>query len=184
MKTSLALSIFGLSLVTTTAALPGINIIQNGDFESMVGYGAAFPPWQFDPGFSAEINSRHAASGGNLVYLPGFMWQDLATEVGQAYRISYFERGDVPGGEQRVSVLYVYWGNQLIQSHLEFSGVSAWHARDFEIVATSTTSRLMFAQASWTAGGVGWPSVDAVSVITIVPEPSALAFAGAGLCVV
>src|SRR4029079_18944264 len=123
-------SVLGLSIFGATAALPGINIIQNGSFESIVDGGVALPPWHFDPGFTAIINEpQKAADGGNFVGLPGFMWQDLATELGQAYRVSYSERGDFNGSG--TSVLYVFLQGQFVQSHLAFSA-SPWSAHQFE----------------------------------------------------
>jgi hypothetical protein len=180
MKSSLPLLLFVSFLAAGTFkanAIPaGINIIQNGDFEILGDHD--FPPWQFSNGFAAFVNEPfYAFSGGNFILPGGRMWQDLNTEIGQSFRLSYYQRGDDPGQSERSSTLNVLWGNQQVASHTRINFDRTWVYAEFDVTATSLITRLTFERAP---GSYGLPSVDLVRVVSI-PEPSALAFAGLAL---
>ena len=111
-KLSLLLLVCTCSVLQASAAAPGVNIVLNDDFESFTGGGTAFPPWAFDAGYNAFINERSkVASGVVCVFVGSHMWQDLATQAGQSYQLSYYDRGDDPFQSQRDSKLNVFWGN-------------------------------------------------------------------------
>jgi len=174
-----------LSYSRVTAALPG-NIVSNGDFE--IWNGVSFPPWQFSQGFDAWIGGSaggSAASGRNCVFVGGNtggnMWQILSTQIGQAYRLSFYERGDDPQQTQRISLLNVYWGNQEVASFIETNKMFGWNYHVYTVTADSSNVNLFFQNDCDAIGTFGIPGVDGVSVIAI-PEPSfAACLVGAGL---
>jgi PEP-CTERM motif-containing protein len=178
MKALTALFLTGTLIISTvqgTAALPGIDILPNGNFEILGDHD--FPPWQFDAGFNAFVNEPgKTASGLNCIFPGGHMWQFLNTEIGQVYRLSYYERGDDPGQSSRDSILNVYWGTQLIATHLENNLDRTWKHFEFLVVGTGLSTQLTFERGPAT----GLPGVDFIQVIT-VPEPSILALAVIGL---
>ena len=172
----LLLPILVLTRPAVGAAPLGSNLILNGDFEILGDHD--FPPWQFQNGFAAYVNEYwpRVANGRNCIFVGGLMWQDLLTEAGQRYRLSYYERGDDTGQTARYSVLNVFWGDELVASHIEFNGDPAWNHREFTVVATGSTTRITFQQASAAIGSYGLPAVDLIEVVTI-PEPSSLGLA-------
>jgi len=95
--------------------------------------------------------------------------QDLSTVVGQTYQFSFYERGDDQGQTERISLLNVYWGGLEIGSYKDDNHVSGWNHHIINVVATTTTTRIDFQQASSTIGSFGYPGVDGVSV-NRVPE--------------
>ena len=165
---------FALSTLGAMAYSIGPNIVANGDFETIIGGGSGFPPWQFSHGFNGYINEPgKVASGNNCVFIGGLsggdMWQDLSTVVGQTYQFSFYERGDDQGQTERISLLNVYWGGLEIGSYKDDNHVSGWNHHIINVVATTTTTRIDFQQASSTIGSFGYPGVDGVSV-NRVPE--------------
>jgi hypothetical protein len=161
-----------LSVFRTATAAPGVNIVQNGSFETFTGGGDSFPPWQFDAGYDAFINEPGQTAGGGVCVFVGYhMWQDLATVAGQSYQLSFYERGDDPGQTQRDSTLNVYWGGQLEGTYVDSNLVRGWNFHLFNVMATGPTTRLTFERAP---GSYGLPGVDVVSAVPI-PEPSVAA---------
>lgn len=176
MKTRMLLVVLCLALSTlgATAYSIGPNIVENGDFETIIGGGSSFPPWQFSHGFGGLINEPgNVASGNNCVFIGGLaggdMWQDLSTVVGQTYQFSFYERGDDPGQTERDSLLNVYWGGLKIGSFTEDNHVLGWNYHVVTVRAATTTTRIDFQQASPTIFSFGYPGVDGVSV-NRVPE--------------
>lgn len=191
MKTRLSIILLSLVLVAFKAvAIPlNANIVVNGDFE--VHPPGSFPPWQFTHGYIAFINEPAAvASGNNCVFIGGLsggdLWQDLNTVVGQTYEFSFYERGDYSGQIDRLSLLNVWWGGQEVGSYTNDNRGGGWNYRVFDVVASSTTTRIDFQQASASIGAFGYPGIDAVSVST-VPDVSFTLFlmmiSMAGICV-
>src|SRR5579871_958324 len=134
-------TLFALLAQKSSAILTG-NIVSNGDFEIIVG-GATFPGWQFSGGYSAFVNEpSQAASGNNCIFVGGEMWQDLSTVIGQTYQFSFYQRGDDPGQTQRYSLLNVSWGGQSVGSFTNSNWDRTWYLETFDVVATSTTTRI------------------------------------------
>ena len=177
-----------LSLVLSAhgAAADGLssNIVSNGDFEVVdFSFPNGFPPWQFSAGLTGYVNEPGAASGRNCVFIGGsrssvtHMWQDIATQSGQAYQFNFYERGDEWGQSLRTSVLNVFFGDTMVGSYTRTNTVLGWNFQTFTVVADSTTTRLDFQNASWTIGSLARPGIDAVSV-SAIPEPSSMPLAG------
>lgn len=183
----LPILLFLLILLPAFGAVAGStnSIFANGDFEESSSTEPLFPPWQVSGGVGGFINEpTQVASGGNCVIIGGLadaeMWQDLDTQPGQAYRFSFYERGDDPAQLPRSSLLNVYWDNQLVGTFNESNQDLAWNYHAFAVVAGSATTRITFQEASGTIGGYGHPSLDLVSVVAI-PEPSSMQLLGAGI---
>ena len=176
----MALILFVLAMSAFESSA-GVNIVSNGDFEIIVD-GYYPPPWQFSHGFNGFVNEpSKVASGGNCVFIGGIsggdMWQDLNTVVGQTYELSFFERGDDPGQTERLSLLNVWWGSQEVGSYANDNKVSGWNHYDLNVIASSTTTRIDFQQASFSIGSYGYPGIDAVSVMAIPELPTSRLFA-------
>ena len=127
MKTRVSLFLLALALLTfsATAAPNGINIIVNGDFENFVVDNATFPPWQFQGGFDAYINMpSDVAHGRNCVFVAGQMWQDLNTEIGQAYQLSFYERGDDYG--QSEQIVFSMSSGAISKSRVSLETITSW----------------------------------------------------------
>jgi hypothetical protein len=189
MKTQLSLSLLPLVLLTfgATAQSLSINIVSNGDFETFHSSNPFFPPWQFSHGFNAFINEpTMVASGLNCVFIGGLsggdMWQDLSTVVGQPYQFTFYERGDDLGQTERISLLNVSFGDQVVGSYTDDNKISGWNYHTFTVIADSTITRLDFQQASSSIGSFGYPGVDGVSV-NAIPEPSTLNLVGTVLLI-
>lgn len=174
---------FALSTLGAMAYSIGPNIVANGDFETIIGGGSGFPPWQFSHGFGGFINEPGSvASGNNCVFIGGLsggdMWQDLNTVVGQRYQFSFYERGDDPGQNERISLLNVYWGGLKIGSFTDDNKVPGWNYHVVSVLATATITRIDFQQASSTIGWYGYPGVDAVSVNRVPETASTICLLG------
>jgi len=180
MKTPLSIILLTLVLLIFKAeAVPlSGNIVANGDFE-IIANGYYPTGWQFSHGFIGFVNEpAKVASGGNCVFIGGLnggdMWQDLNTVVGQTYQFSFYERGDDPGQTERLSLLNIWWGGQEVGSYTNDNKVSGWNYYVFDVVASSTTTRIDFQQASASIGSFGYPGIDAVSVTPVLDTSSTL----------
>lgn len=166
------------------SAIP-LNIVSNGDFETALNL---FSPWQFTQGFTAFINDpTFAASGNNCIFVGGGpsggdMWQDLTTVVGETYQFSFYERGDDPAQTERLSLLNVWWGGQEVGSYINDNKVPGWNYIVFDVLATSTTTRVDFQQASASVGSpYSRPGVDGVSAVAVPDTLSTICFLGLGV---
>ncbi|WP_062295106.1 PEP-CTERM sorting domain-containing protein [Nostoc piscinale] len=179
------LGILPLSVATKPAA--AINIVQNGGFEQPDIPTGTFKiqnpipgTWTLtpdsDPNAGIEVQDNVAGSpyeGNQFVELDGTavsgIYQDLTTVVGQAYTLSF---AFSPSPDVADNRLNVYWGGNLVDN-LFASGVGKtntdWKTYAYNLIATSTTTRLRFDNLDELSDGLG-PYIDDVSV-TPVPEP-------------
>lgn len=186
-----------LSLLASMCVLAGswsvasADLIVNGSFEAppipnpSYSIFTSIPGWTTSSGPGIELQNNVAGSpfdGSQFVELDSSansaMYQDLATEVGQAYNLS-FAYSPRPGVGLDSNGISVSWGGAPITTlALSGSGLSntAWQVYSFYLTATSAVTRLGFA-ATGTSDGLGG-YIDAVSVAA-TPEPSTLASFGA-----
>lgn len=170
------------------------NLVVNGGFESpALGYGSwnvfsSIHGWSIQSGCGLEIQNHVAGSpleGAQQVELdshcPTTIFQNLQTEPGRAYELS-FGYSPRPGvGDNRVRV---YWDGQLV-SELNASGSgladTSWQHITVQVTASGASTRLTFADAS-TADSLGG-YIDAVSVsvaaCTVDPGAPSLVLNGA-----
>lgn len=187
----LALPVVFMALATSVASA-ATDVILNGDFETFdlhhVPSSGRFPPWHFSNGFTAYYGAIGAASGVNCVFVGGSssggnLRQDIHTEIGQTYQLSFYERGDEWIQPQRsTSFLNVFFGQFLVGSYIRDNTIGGWNFHTFTVVAETSTTTLNFQNASQTIGSFARPGVDCVSLVAI-PEPSPLQVAGSGVAI-
>src|SRR5215831_8360373 len=142
---------------TSLVASASNNIVLNGDFEivDLRSPPNFFPPWHFSSGLTGYVGEPGAASGRNCVFVGGSsyggdMWQDLQTEIGQTYQLSFYERGDEWEQSERVSLLNVLFGQVVVGSYARDNIIRGWNYHTFTVVAESAITRLDFQNASQT----------------------------------
>ncbi len=204
LKTGLV--VFVLLLMTGTLA--NGQMILNGDFEipdiageweifsSILGWEVAFGQIEIQRGGGTHIGQ--ALSPGDQfveldVYTNSAMFQDVQTEFGKRYTLSFYysPRNAVEGIPVPAisNVIDVYWEDDLLASITEDGSplpINLWSQHTFDVLATSDTglSRLQF-----NAGGISDSYGGLLDKVTleeqVIPEPSSLvgllSMAGAGL---
>jgi choice-of-anchor C domain-containing protein len=167
--------------------LRAANLLANGGFETPNVEGthnfySVTPPgfgWVLESGTIDIMDDawQHAAGEQSLDLhgnSPGTIYQDIATEPGERYRIQFAYAGAVhaqcgAGGNKTFNVL---WGGALIDS-VSFNTVGrtttsmGWVYYTAEVTASSTTTRLRF-QSTTTGGTICGPTLDDVSVTELV----------------
>jgi hypothetical protein len=195
LATASALTVLPMVLAKPAAAAPvtATNIVTNGSFEdTQLGYGGygtfnSIDGWNLSAGSSGsgiEVQNHAAGSpfdGNNLVELDSTavtgIYQDLSTQIGKTYQLT-FAFSPRPNTAQDHNLLNVDWGNQSVAS-LSANGAgladTAWKTFTYDLVATSTTTRLSFNDFGAVSDSLG-TYIDKVSVtaVTAVPEPSSI----------
>ena len=191
------------ALLLAIAAPAGAQIVANGGFEQPVAANSitgttSIPGWTASSGDFEIITSAYwqPHSGNQSIDLngitPATIFQDLATEVGATYQLSFWMAGNPDAaGDKSLNVL---WGGANVGS---FTFVQAGATRSNmlwqlmttgTLTATSSTTRLAF-QSTTTATPSGGPALDDVSVTLLagppinstVPEPSTYVMFATGL---
>ena len=152
------------------------NIVQNGGFEQ--GYAG----WGWTYNFGVWYGFPDAAEGRNWGEVDGTIYQDLATIPGQQYQLQFALAGNLNISSS--AVVNVLWGGNGIGSvswnpaghNINNMG---WVWSDFDVTASSFTTRLTFANPYVGDGSGRIDLVDAISVVAI-PEPSSLLLFGVG----
>ena len=194
------------TLLLAVAAPAGAQIVTNGGFEQPA-VGSAITPvpgsttltgWTVSSGDIEIITSAYwQPHGGNQSIdlngvTPGTIFQDLLTEAGATYQLSFWLAGnpDAPGPKS----LNVLWGGTNV-GPFTFAQVGTSRASmgwvnlvTGPLTATSGTTRLTF-QSTTTATPSGGPALDDVGVTLLagppanstVPEPSTYALFATGL---
>jgi uncharacterized protein YfaP (DUF2135 family) len=146
---------------TPGAAGAGVNLVQNGGFET-----ATFSGWtttaaslgsDFDVGTAGPPHSGYYdVALGALSYIPDSISQTLATVPGDTYTLSYWVSHDSTNAENDFQV---FWGGNSVQN---LSNVSAfgWTNYTFTETAASATTVLKFSAYEVPA----WFFLDDVSV--------------------
>lgn len=188
----------GLSVVLLAATLnpgmgQGINLVQNGSFESVNG-SISVVGWQGSYAFG--IPPIHAADGQKDVYLTDLsgnppsnpLWQNVSTVSGQMYALRFaskapqFGTSEFIGSQSGGNAIGPWVVNVAINGaqigSFENDSMTTWQYFTTDIVATSSTTTLAF----YTDFSAGWPMLDAVSLIA-VPEPKLLPLLGGGLLI-
>jgi choice-of-anchor C domain-containing protein len=172
-------------------ALPGQNIVRNGDFESPVvsgqhhdtyTVGQTFDGWGVSKGSIDLVKTWQHASGNQSVDLSGnekgVMFQDIDTVPGETYTLRFAMAGN-PGGtgieEPPTKRMRIFWNGSLIDTLLfDTAGKSesdmGWRYHQYTVTATKSVTRLEF--VSLTGDRTG-PTVDDVSV-TAEPKASSV----------
>jgi Protein of unknown function (DUF642) len=167
------------------------DIVTNGSFENTQlnngswGIFQSIDGWQLLDGSSGsgiEVQNRAAGNpfdGNNLVELDSNgntgIFQDLATEIGKTYKLGFAFSSRAGVAE---NILNVKWGGQSV-ANLSASGTGLsdtnWNTFMYDLVATSTTTRLSFDNFGSNSDSLG-TYIDKVSVTTAtaVPEPGSI----------
>jgi hypothetical protein len=169
----LGLLALGLLLCQRTDVRADANLVINGGFET-----GDFTGWtvagdtRFD---SITSTSEFVHSGDYAAQVAGqgrftWLWQDIATEVGTTYHVSYWLMAD----GLKPNVASVTFGDQMLYYEMDVDAFPYTEC-NFDIPATDTISTLEFDFQD----DSGYFRLDNVSV-RAVPEPSTLALFGAG----
>ena len=171
----------------------GINLVQNGSFETVNG-NISVVGWQGS--YSFGILPIHAADGQKDVYLTDLsdnppsnpLWQKVSTVSGQVYALKFaakapqFGTSEFMGYQSGANAIGPWVVNVAINGaqvgSFENDSMTMWQYFTTDIVATSSTTTLSF----YTDVNAGWPMLDAVSLIG-VPEPKLLPLLGGGLLI-
>ena len=165
-------------------------LVINGGFEDPTIPNPSFsqfpsiPGWTLASGPAIEIQNHVAGSpfdGQQFVELDSSansgMYQDLATVAGQSYVLS-FAYSPRPGVPESSNGIDIRWG-ALDLGTIQQTGIghadTVWSIHTYELVATSSTTRLQFTAVGTSDSLGGY--LDAVSV-NPVPEPASLAMCG------
>jgi uncharacterized protein DUF642 len=155
------------------------NLVYNGSFEMQNEYGGYdYEGWTLSGGLvslGGAASGVQCADGVNAVGLDAqsSLYQDISTVAGQQYKFSFF-MADWGVGSVPPNVVYLNpsFGSTLL-GLLSFDGTGktyqdmGWVEYSYTVVATGTTSRIMFSNPADTR----WPMIDDVWV-TPVPEPT------------
>lgn len=156
------------------------NLVSDGGFETPVvtsGFqtfvgGKEMGPWHVTGNSVDLINGDFlAAHGGNQdVDLSGTnysgdsaggIYQDVPTQPGKTYRITYAESGNNQGSPALKSLTVSFGGKLIATTTFNTSGEDTYVVHSYQFVATSTSSRLQFTSNTTTLFG---PLIDDVSV--------------------
>lgn len=193
MKRKLFLSVALLAATLNPSMGQGINLVQNGSFESVNG-NISVVGWQGSYNFG--ISPIHAADGQKDVYLTDLngnpssnpLWQNVSTVAGHMYALTFaskapqFGTSEFMGYQSGADAIGPWVVNVAINGaqvgSFENNSMTTWQYFTTDIVATSSTTTLAF----YTDSNAGWPMLDAVSLIA-VPEPKILPLLGGGLLI-
>ena len=185
----LAIPLFGAAIAS------GNNIVLNGGFENpflpadSFAYFSSIPGWQLAFGNAVEIQSGIAGApyqDAQFAELDSTassgIYQDLATIPGAQYDLS-FAFSPRPGIPSIQNQLQVLWGGEVIATIGPAGGTdlqnTVWTVYNYELTAHGESTRLEFADMG-PSDSFG-TYIDAISVITAVPEPASFALIGVGL---
>lgn len=145
-----------------------------GSFQTLGATSTHILGWTLDSGSMDWINTYWTASDGDLSLdmsgdNAGSIYQDLATVIGQWYRLTFDLAGNPAGGPE-VKHMSVDLGVLSEPRSFDVSGHSlsdmGWATQTIDFQAVDTTTRLRF--TSTTSGAYG-PALDNVSVETLRP---------------
>lgn len=168
------------------------NLILNGNFEDVItegsiGGGGAVRNWTID---NVDIHARkYHYPQTDLdrfidlnAYVPGYIQQNFATNIGQAYKVSFNLSGNwwcgvYFGGQNTEKTLSVSIANNIFNFIINMSRYRlnywppinndemAWERKEFQFTAISTISTLRFESTSNVGDTRCGPIIDCVCVI-------------------
>ena len=194
-----------LAIVTMVmiSAVPAAAQVQNGGFESSTpvpfggfttyGVGQNFGNWTVGSGTIDLINGYWQAAGGTYSvdmdgYNPGSIFQDLITNPGSQYSLSFAMAGN-PGSDP-IKTLNVFWNGAYAQTFTfditgHSTGAMGWQTMVLSnLVASGTQTRLEFRSGTTASGGCcQGPALDDVAITetTSTPEPASVVLLASGL---
>lgn len=169
---SAALFISAKSLGEAVYTLPS-NIVQNGSFEE----GWDSPIGWVTYGVSMELGMSGAPDGRNWASVLGTLYQDLPTEAGQLYHLSFAMAGNFNVSD--LTIMNVLWGSTAVGTFTwnpagHNINNMGWVYGDIDVVALTSTTRLTFENPFVrTPEAQRIIRLDAVKV-AVVPEPAGL----------
>lgn len=207
----------GMSLLVyvASASAAHANLVTNGSFEASPpargcqAGATTLPGWTVSAG-NIDIDSAIAGCGG-IAAADGNYWvdltgsygagaghiyQDIATEAGGQYQLSFYFRANDQfssfgyGNDGPTKAFEVWLDSVLAGTYSRTVGVdplaSTWTLQSLLFTASGATTRLAFWSLNGTNGTVFGPMLDGVSVervasVPSVPEPGSLALLGLGL---
>jgi choice-of-anchor C domain-containing protein len=191
---------FAPALLLAVAAPAGAQIVTNGGFEQPAAL-ASITPTVSVPGWTASSGNFEIITTG--LWQPhggtqsidlngtsvGTIFQDLATEIGATYRLSFWYAGN-PGTAENKTFDVLWDGSTVGSPTFVQTGTSrqnmGWvNFLSGNLAATSTITRLTFQSTSPNA--FSGPALDDVEVTLLarstVPEPSTYVLFATGLTV-
>jgi choice-of-anchor C domain-containing protein len=163
----------------TAHIVQNVQIAKDGSFEKPnvgggvnLGAGQTFGPWTVGSGDIDVVGTNWwmPKNGVQSVDLNGWntgsIYQDLSTNSGTQYTLSFALAGDPVCGPQ-IKEMQVYWGTVLVADlTFDITGHSGtnmgWKIHKYQVQATDSTTRLSF--VSLTQNSACGPALDAVSV--------------------
>jgi len=172
----------GVVLAEAASADAPTDLVRNGSFESpaapesgLVGNFKEIPGWTETTGHGMEVqNELYApAEGGGAQYVeldsggPSSFFQDIATTVGDSYRLS-FSYTARPNTLAEENVFEVTFGDTTQSIALAPVTAPTWQPATIDVVAAAPITRLTFADSAGpgTERGLG-ALVDLVSVVPL-----------------
>jgi len=215
MRTSIKAIGVSMLVYVASAATAHANLVTNGSFEASppasgcVAGTTSLAGWTVSAG-NIDIDSAIAGCGG-IAAADGNYWvdltgsygagagriyQDLATEAGGQYQLSFYFRANDQftslsyGNDSTTKSFQVWLDSVLAGTYSRTVGVdplaSTWTLQSLNFTASGATTRLGFWSLNGANGTVFGPMLDGVSVERVtptssVPEPGSLALLGLGL---
>jgi len=202
------------AMYVASAATTHANLVTNGSFEASppvrgcAAGATSLPGWAVSAG-NIDIDSAIAGCGGiaaadgrywvdltgSFGAGAGHIYQDLATEAGAQYQLSFYFRANDQftslsyGNDSATKAFEVWLDSALAGTFSRTVGVdplaSTWTLESLLFTAAGPTTRLAFWSLNGANGSVFGPMLDGVSVerAPSVPEPGSLALLGLGLAV-
>jgi hypothetical protein len=215
MKTSVKAIGLSILVYVVSSATAHANLVTNGSFENSppsrgcAAGATSLPGWTVSAG-NVDIDSAIAGCGG-VAAADGVYWvdltgsfgrgagrihQDLATEAGAQYELSFYFRANdqftylAYPNDGATKAFEVWLDSALAGTFSRTVGVdpraSTWTLQSLVFTATGTTTRLAFWSLNGANGTVFGPMLDGVTVermatVASVPEPGSLLLLLAGL---
>ena len=169
------------------------DLIVNGGFEdpqrnaNSWGLYSSILGWYPGEGEKIEIQNNVAGAsyeGNQHVELdstkPSSIYQDVATSVGQSYRLSFAFAGRPGTNLAEENVMSIYWGDTMVDTLVAPSVTPGWAVYSFDVMADSNMTTLGFRDVSANNQNSYGVYLDDVRLIA-VSEPGTLMLFGLGL---
>ncbi|NEN89844.1 MAG: DUF642 domain-containing protein [Okeania sp. SIO3H1] len=150
------------------------NLVENGSFEEpelegFYSFEESIPGWEKVQGYAIEINKRPITApkdGSQVVELDSYsttkIAQDITTEVGKTYTLSFAFKANPNASENKLNV---YWGDTVVANLNKTATETEWQTYTYDnLKATSTTTTLSFDNLDEISDSAG-TYIDAVSVL-------------------